>query len=388
MATDRYSIPYINILDNNVLTGSTVFSPAVVLNSNRNYRVNIVKGSDASSAYTRTHLKAWKPAEYISASLYKPTKSLSSAYSSLAGVVSSSGGSASYDAIALERFRKAIRSSNDSFKLLAPLAEARELHTTISGMMNLTGQFLHTVVNAKRALRRPKDFRRFAQDAWLTYSFGISPTVRDAQALGQSIASYISRRDRSVRIARGYSYNYNSLSLVYSSPTVASGFTTGNIKISGSTNRTVNYVGGYDYNVASSNDYSIFDHLGFTPDQIPGTAWELLGLSWVVDYFVNVGDFIDDVFTATPAKQKYLVRTVVERTDASYVDDIKWGGGTDYLIVNRVVKPGVMSTVSVTRTLLATLPSATLRFRTMSEIGRPAYAVSRILNLASLLGRK
>jgi len=363
-------------------------SGTTLLTSNPNYRVQVTKRQNASTSYSRYRVNSWTPVKLDTETVSLPSKGVSSALHSFP-IWATGAVDPTVDAIALARFKRELRNIGDTFKALPPIVEARDLHTTVVGMINLTGRFVQGLQAKKGIFRSKRAFIRYAQDSWLTYSFGISPAVRDAANLASSIYSYVSRVDQpNVRIAKGASGYRIGGTMRASSPVLADGFG-GSAKALIYNQSVVHYVAGVNAPLRSSNDYGIFDHLGIVPSQIPAALWELKGLSWIVDYFSNMGDFIDDMFYVPTVNMVYLNKTTVDRLNCYTLVDllIPKDANPGYNVTRASNLGGRFDSVQVSRSIVGALPSTGFRIKTMSEIGKPEYAIGRILNLVSLIKR-
>lgn len=152
--------------------------------------------------------------------------------------------------------------------------------------------------------------------------------------------------------------------------------------------QTCTFTSGIDFKLIFSNDYSLRQHLGLSEigAKLPSIAWELMPFSWVLDYFGTMGAYLEDVFESPPGESIYLTRTTKSVWDSTStvsmyrVANVQWiNSSIDHM------RPGHIRYVSVVRDVLQTLPARPLRLKTLDEAG--LSSVSKLLNLASLLGR-
>jgi hypothetical protein len=146
------------------------------------------------------------------------------------------------------------------------------------------------------------------------------------------------------------------------------------------------FIGGWKFNLRSSNDYSALAHFGVTPAALVPALWETTAFSWIVDYFTTVGDFLEDQFIGHAGSPVYVIenrKSLVRATcETSHYTTDPW---TTILEDN----PGGSSIVrwDFERTPYSGLPSRILRWKTMDEVG--LNGVTKLLNLtAVLLSRK
>jgi hypothetical protein len=128
----------------------------------------------------------------------------------------------------------------------------------------------------------------------------------------------------------------------------------------------------------------VMDQLGLNLSAIPGTLWELLGLSWIVDYFVNVGDYLDDMFYSPPGNTIYLVENRSYKLD--YDTNFFMEVNPRNPLVTLTGGTGGNSRVSYfefSRTPLAALPHQSIRLKITDEVGN--FGLSKLLNLVTLL---
>lgn len=137
--------------------------------------------------------------------------------------------------------------------------------------------------------REPVDNRKVVSDSaslWLTYRYGILPIVRDVEAIIQNLQ----KLRQSVRKTTRDSVRRNALS-------GSSGLISyGALRIPWSAEVTVECdVRGMSLDQV---DWHLLDQLGFSAKSLLTLPWELVRLSFVLDWFVNVGDFLNAI---TPA---------------------------------------------------------------------------------------
>lgn len=138
----------------------------------------------------------------------------------------------------------------------------------------------------KRAYSR-HDWGQMYQDLWLTWRYGIRPLIFEVQGYidflnGKALKGVERWTARSRAKAKVYrSAETTTLSLY---PTAGM-----NLQVFSQCTWAVEASGGVLYQLEMIN---LAIRLGLTPDKIPSTAWELTKLSFVFDWFINIGPVI------------------------------------------------------------------------------------------------
>jgi hypothetical protein len=280
--------------------------------------------------------------------------------------------------LALTRLKRKLKKQIGSFDSLVPLAEIRDLRTTVSGIAELTTTLVKELIDIKRS--RGKSAFRYASKAWLTYGFGVRPMLSDADSLCKAVASYLERTDRSVRLVGSAQRDWVSY---------GTNFSVTSNKLGALNNRwalhhTLSYrwIALFYLPLKSANNYGAGTHFGVTLPSVLPAAWEATAFSWVVDYFVNVGEFLEDRFTSPPGETVYVLR------DLRYTVD---GDATSWHTPSKVLTSsgGDMSFRFFyfwRQPQGTTLPHVGLRVRSVDEVGK--FGVSKLLNLVSILGTR
>jgi len=282
--------------------------------------------------------------------------------------------------LALARLKRKLSSHTKEFQALVPLAEVRDLRTTIVGVANQTMAIVKDLMRLKRGGLPPQDLHKRAADAWLTWSFGISPTLSDIENLQQSIATYLAANDYSVVLVGASkkdwksSYKWENQVALYNAnlTTVLDGYHQLSYK----------YTAGFNLDIKSANNYGLSSHLGFEWTALPSVAWELTAFSWIFDYFSTVGAFLEDAFQSSPTTTRYILlnrRYNFEGQISGYYTPDR----SLCIMEREVCIPGKVTFFSLDRSKLPALPTRSLRFKSVDEIG--VNSVARLLNLASLL---
>lgn len=280
---------------------------------------------------------------------------------------------------ASNRLKRKLRETTGQSNQLTNVAELREVPKTIGAVASSAGKLVKTVLNSKR---HGTDLRKFASDQWLTWSFGVLPTLGAVDDAIESVKSYLDRKDHKLT-----QYGVHSMDQLISTSVISSGSHHVNLKHSGSfkVNKSCKITAGYRYGLRSSNDYHLGKHLGFDISSVVPTAWELLPYSWLIDYFTTAGSYIEDAFAADFGQSIYISQNTLLRITGEVTLQpeliISLSKIDDFHQI-----PCKYEYYKFTRTMLSSLPRAPLRLKTTDEIAH--NAVNKLLNLVSIIGRR
>lgn len=370
------------MITTNVNTVS-IFGPPCdkVMNTNPEWRTQIAKGQDAGTNYhrdtqvgvpdTASCTVLHRTAKYFVATCkYRGIGPVSNTEPFIPGTTG---------ALALERLRRKLKKRVGSAEAMVPVAESREVIKLVKQMTTMTETLLTTLIDIKRT--RGRSALKWASQAWLAYGFGIRPLVDDTQGIARSISDYFSRSNAGIRES-GIAKEEWISGEKYGPNTGCSGANLyHDVRHVHELSSRI-YCGGV-LDVESAEDYGIMEHLGFSSKKLIPTFWELVPYSWVVDYFVNVGTFLDNTFWVLPGSMRYSGHSrIYKRTSivTSYFKPVS----SDYIIVHQ--KAGLSR---VTRSTFdrfpyaGSLPYASLRFKVRDEMGY--YGIQKVLNMASVL---
>lgn len=363
----------ISILGNNVKNGSAVPS----------YIDRIRRGVDASSAYTRIEYNvvpgfvSMKSSGIGGGNNYYSYRREQFGSTGLPVSLSFNSGDVIPDAS--NRLKRKLREFTGQSNQLTNLVELKDLPRTLGSVAGSASKLVSTVLNSKR---RGQDLKKFASDQWLTWSFGVLPTLGAIDDAMSSINAYLSRGDHKIK-----EYGIFEKKSLSSTSGVTTGSTLQNILYNGRFEHTLSckITAGYKYSLLSSNSYNVEKHLGFDISSVIPTAYELLPYSWLVDYFTTAGSFIEDSFSADFGQSIYICQNVLYRVKGEVVFSPKKILNPSVLEFF-ITRPTKFEYFNFTRTTLANLPRAPLRFKTSDEIA--FNAINKLLNLTALLGSK
>lgn len=282
--------------------------------------------------------------------------------------------------LALTRLKRKLRDHAGSYNFGAPLAEIRDLHRTYVGLVDLTTKAYSTLLEIKKT--RGKSAVKYASRAWLTFSFGVNPMLRDIDALFDTIASWVLRQDRSVRLAGSAKRDWigtSDVRLLYGD----NNFYEVIGKLRAEHSLSYRYVTAFDYKIEAGNDYTVKDHFGLGLPALLPAVWEVTPYSWAIDYFTNVGNLLDDIFLMPSGNTRYV--TLSRRYAVETISDLHWSklAGSDTEFLSQVVENWSNSFYDFQRTVETGLPYSGFRIRTQSEIAK--FATNKLLNLAAVL---
>lgn len=167
-----------------------------------------------------------------------------------------------------------IRSFNERF--------AREKNAKRKALLRRLRPRGNAIRRHRMELELAKALALFLSSEWLRYRYGISPMIADVKAGLKALKTDYSK-PASIHTARARGMIQDSKTNLMSS---AIGTFTYNWA-----RADTEY---YSVRAQFSDKYKVtpFDDLGFTFHNVVGVAWELTHFSFVVDWFVNVGDLI------------------------------------------------------------------------------------------------
>jgi len=350
---------------------------------NPNWRHQVARGQDATTAYTRSWYRG-RPATLTALTHTVENWPYGYTISSYDTVHETTGWNHinTIDDVALRdralaRLKSRLQDNIGNFDSVVPAVELRELRGLVRGSAELTTSFLQSLIDIRRT--RGRSAAQWASQAWLTYGFGIRPLISDTQKAAEAVASFMERSDRSIRLRGSASKQW-----VTSANLTGTGGHNCPFYLNASIRHTLSYryTAGLRLDLKSGNNYGVTDHFGLELSALPSIGWELVPYSWVVDYFTTVGSYLGDTFVLPPGSTKYLTLSKLYK-----MEGVLRGTHRSVYVNSHVLhtscRPGFIEYTRLDRSKLSALPRASLRFRTVDEIG--SNAVNRLLNLASVL---
>ncbi len=358
-------------------------------NYNVNYRQLLAKGVDVTSAYEKrshnyAHLRGYGGGHGIAA--LGPIVRYESVLTNYALFYDPTANLSDSDDVvlrdqALTRLKRKLSKQNSNTNVLVPLGELHELRGLIRGLAGLSTSLVNTLLAIRRT--RGASARHYAADAWLSFSFGISPLLADVRATCEAIENFLNSRNRTVRLTGSATKTWLS-----SGGTISgSGLFGSNLHRSVRCEHSLSYryIAGFDLVRSAGNNYGVGAQFGLEFGALIPTFWELVPYSWLFDYFTTIGSYLEDNFVSPAGNTRYalLCRRYTAKIDMT--GELKPNTGNDF-VDYQYFSPGFYDLRHFTRTPLSSLPHVALRYKTVDEVGR--NAVNRLLNLGSLLLRR
>jgi hypothetical protein len=196
-----------------------------------------------------------------------------------------------------------------------------------------------TYINRLRKLRKRETsdhlWRKTVADTWLEAVFGWKPLVKDVQDGAKALARYVTRHALERQQFRAYGERDSSISSTKESATRSCG-TGVSVKYNifrHTHNKSICIIYGKFQTklrdslgaVASAGELDRLCGLFFDIEDIAPQIWELIPWSFLVDYFVNVGDVLESFANVRSdlgwLEEVHIMETLVSR---SYVFDPTW----------------------------------------------------------------
>lgn len=291
---------------------------------------------------------------------------------------------------AAQQFYNQIRQLQTQFQGLVFAGELGETLRMIKSPAKALREGMMGYLGALRKRKRadPRHWPRAIGGTWLEHSFGWKPLLSDIR---DGYAAYKELTDRTVvkMISAGATTEFDAISDIAAQIGVnkTARFGLGAQDFVRSFDwlketHKVRYKGCYVAQATATRwqDAKLF---GFTPDEFLPSAWELLPWSWLVDYFVNIGDLLNNSVTSTQ-NVKWVNKTVIRQTrwyGYGVVDKARIAVNVQPNPVVAYGDPGEFECTrkEVTRSAGVGIPRPTLTF------GGPG--AGQLTNIAALLGQ-
>lgn len=302
---------------------------------------------------------------------------------------------------ALIQLYRRIKEQHRSFQGLVFLGEMRETIRMVRGRARSLASGITDYISALKKRSKGVPFtkrgnirrKKILADTWLEYSFGWKPLVSDIEGAVKVIADR-QLREEGLDVRRERVRGIGSTTVVNQThiPEMIDVWP-GHVYVN-AVNRqlqtyTVRYIARMKYTTPLPQEEAkaMLAQSGFTLLEFIPTAWELLPWSFLVDYFSNVGDFLD-AFT-TPLDNVYSVTKTVRQES---INTYKYS-----LARERIVKlPGFVSLLedangcgnwksTYTRVDRTSIPPTSLPLpRLQMENPFSVNATNRFLNMTAL----
>jgi len=276
--------------------------------------------------------------------------------------------------------KKKLSSRSNQMNVLIPAVELHELRDTIRFLAFSATDLVYALLEIKKS--KGKSAYKYAADAWLQYSFAIKPTLPDFKQIRESIDAFLKSSGDSKYTDYGAA---KKVDRILNSRTFSFGLPSANQNANLLINRSLSYrfTCGYNVPMRGGNNYGADIQFGIEPGALIPALWELTSFSWLVDYFTTVGAFLDDTFVTDPVNTIYVNETKRIICDGHYALNLPTTAGGK--LYNAYTSgEGSSFRISYTkRSVLASLPTRSLRFKSADEIS--ANAINKLLNLGSIL---
>jgi len=372
-------------------TSTTPCNELQIKNSMPTWRDRILHNLDATGPYTRSFVSL-KPlfsscysfnssAPFYNVVNYRGIGDLASYV--LARGFATPATNAQQRNIAIRKLRAKLNGDTAQFQSLVPLAEIREVHSLLRAVTYSATDLTKALLDIKRT--KGKSALKFASHAWLTFSFGIQPTMADIDSLMKSIAFFNESNLHVQRYSASSSTEWlgsslpNNPELGGNNQDILRSYTT-MIKYRHS------FVAGHRFPlINSSGSFSAAqDQFGLRLGHVLPALWEATMFSWIGDYFFTVGDFLSDTWVKPPGNTLYVSEGRLWDATIRFSDEFRPKALTQLLSVVR--GSGELRYVQFDRIPLGSqLPVRSLTYKSSDEVGK--FAVTKLLNLASLLVR-
>jgi len=287
------------------------------------------------------------------------------------------------DNIAIGKLRNKLNNNLSQFKSLIPLGEIKETRNLINSVASASGKLLSDLTKIRSGRSNLNALVRDASDLWLTFSFGVSPTISDINSLVNAVGSVLSSNNRNLVFRGKASY---TRTYAEGGPFVvgaASGCDIRYYPAQSTESYSVQYTAGVNIpRIQSGNVYQLGQHFGLTFRDLIPTFWELVPYTWIVDYFTTTGQFLEDTFSSPGVNTVYCTKAVTNKKVSYQGYSASPVNGSSFNLEHFSANQGFYEGFIYTRTALSNLPTRTFAFKSIDAIGK--NSLNRLLNLASV----
>lgn len=234
----------------------------------------------------------------------------------------------SYDSILNGLKAKVVQDNYTSYDILTDIAEIKDTFGLVLGVLKAVRRPLQSFYQARKALKRSirdkEKLNEMIGNLWMHYRYAIMPLCYSAQDIKKTIEDIqvkykTSRASQLVTVGSASDWDTEQYGPVESFRGIAMyQIVSASIRL-GAIGKCR-----YDY---SMSQVRLFDRLGINPFV---TAWELIPFSFVVDWFVNLGDwvFAQTAGIADLASQRKFCYTIKEDITADTY--LRWNLHTEF----------------------------------------------------------
>jgi len=268
--------------------------------------------------------------------------------------------------------------------VIAELKETAGLHKALSDSVSNT---LMESLKLVKGRGSAKGLSKALSSLWLSWNFGAAPTISDLKKHIDIINQHVNRDVENYKneqfscSSEEYWESYRSTGGYGVAPTY--GNARGNIRELHSLRGTI--TAGFRYPISGPRYDALSTQLGMDlTDQI-STAWEVVPYSWVVDYFSNMGDILNDNFYRPTVRPFYVYISWLYRLEQQNFLSMSGGGGVDVITSGTPVQ--TVTGYSYNRTKMSDItPLRSLRYKAPDEIAM--YGATKIANLSACLAAR
>lgn len=366
-----------------------------------NWRTIIRNGGNATTAFTGTlqsfkytpcacYSEGWENPSFYRLNRYDTTgfNGLSIGYGNISTFWADYWGDMEQaaDRSALQFLYQRLRADQTTIRGGVVLGELREalrmIRRPAQSLRKLTDDYFSTLRKRRVEATTLKRAKKVIADSWLEYSFGWRPLLAD---ISDGLTAYERLRDNSfVRKTFSATGEVEGESVLDETPTYA-----GQVKLK--TKRITKTVLQVRYKVGSNRTLEgqqstegVSNMLGVGWRDFVPTIWELTPWSFLIDYFVNVGEILDAATTITSDLTwvcKTVRKTRIHTIDATPdVDGAKLAGGVTFVDIGGAGGSTEEFERKIIRSSLTSLPFPDFRIQV------PGLTSQRWLNIAALAG--
>lgn len=279
--------------------------------------------------------------------------------------------------LALKRLKTKLQQRTSQYNVLIPLVELRELRGLLRNLTFSLVDIIRMLISLKKSKGRAA--YQYASHAWLTWSFAIKPTLADIQDAAAAVENFMAQNsDKFTDYGAAKKFWHTTDKKSGSQPY---GLFSTSIVGQFYHELSYRYTAGYRPKVMSANDYGVGRQFGLEFGAMVPAFWELTPFSWVFDYFSTMGDYLEDTFVSESVNTIYCVLTRRYRVKALLNYTFVPSPSTVAAITT--CKPGSFRLTQKKRSVMGTLPTRSLRFKSTDEISKGA--LNKLLNLTSVL---
>lgn len=161
----------------------------------------------------------------------------------------------------------------------------------------------------QRILKSVRSSTKASADAWLEYRYGWRPIILDGMEIMRQAGVIQSRLVKARHVARGAAVRERSFTKPVSSAIFSSAYhAEGTLTLTEKVRSSVGII----YSMRAQSNYErVARTLGLTARDLPSTVWELMPWSFVGDWFVNTGDWIQAIMPRDDVSIQSSWRTTV-----------------------------------------------------------------------------